>query len=67
MTAIPKALAIANPKHVAACVTTVAGVITSKFAIDAVANKIKQTGMDKVVIPERPYYAQTNEETDDES
>ena len=37
MTAIPKALAIANPSHVAACVATVAGVITSKFAIDAAA------------------------------
>ena len=38
MTAIPKALAMANPTHIAACVATVAGVISSKFAIDAVAN-----------------------------
>ena len=37
MTAIPKALAMANPKHVFACVATVAGVISSKFAIDAVS------------------------------
>ena len=34
MIAIPKALAMANPKHVVACVATVAGVISSKFAID---------------------------------
>ena len=40
MNAIPKAMAMANPKHVVACVATVAGVITSKFAIDAVA-KVK--------------------------
>ena len=40
MNAIPKALAIANPKHVVACVATVAGAITSKFAIDAVYDEI---------------------------
>ena len=34
MTAIPKALALANPTHVAACVATAAGLILSKFAID---------------------------------
>ena len=38
MNAIPKALAMANPQHVAACVVTVAGLISSKFAVDAVAN-----------------------------
>ena len=35
-TTIPKALAMANPKHVVACAATVAGLISSKFAIDAV-------------------------------
>ena len=44
MTAIPKVLAMANPTHVAACVATVAGVISSKFVIDAVAN----TTQDKI-------------------
>ena len=39
MTAIPKALAMANPKHVVACVATVAGAIASKFAIDTVCNE----------------------------
>ena len=39
MTAIPKALAMANPKHVVACVATAAGVISSKFANEALANK----------------------------
>ena len=43
MIAIPKALTMANPKHVAACVATAAGVISSKFAIDAVSNEIYQT------------------------
>ena len=47
MTAIPKTLAIANPKHVYACVATVAGVISSKFAIDAVCNEKDDTDMDK--------------------
>ena len=42
MTAIPKAFAMANPKHVAACVTTVAGVISSKFAVDIAAKKISE-------------------------
>ena len=36
MNAIPKALAMANPKLVIASVATVAGVISSKLAIDAV-------------------------------
>ena len=40
MTAIPKALAMANPKHVVAFVASAAGVISSKFAIDAVNNEI---------------------------
>ena len=44
MNAIPKALVMANPKNVAACVTTVAGVISSKSAIDAVTNNIDDTG-----------------------
>ena len=57
MTAIPKALAMANPKHVAACVATVTGVISSKFAIDAVANKTDQT--------ERQYYDQTDQTTNE--
>ena len=38
MTAIPKAFAMVNPKHVVAFVATAAGVISSKFAIDAVSN-----------------------------
>ena len=46
MTAIPKALAMANPKHVVACVATAAGVISSKFAIDAAGNKIDNTDID---------------------
>ena len=45
MTAIPKALAMANPKHIVACAATVAGVISSKFAFDAVGNKIDDTDM----------------------
>ena len=40
MTAIPKALAMANPKHVVAFVATAAGVISSKFAIDAVKDEL---------------------------
>ena len=43
MTAIPKAIAMANPQHIAACVATVAGVITSKFAMDAVVDNIDDT------------------------
>ena len=43
MNAIPKALSMANPTHVAGCVATVAGVISSKLAFDAVANKIDDT------------------------
>ena len=43
MTAFPKALAMANPKHVVACVSTVAGVIASKFAIDAVFDEQDDT------------------------
>ena len=46
MTAIPKALAMANPKHVVAFVATAAGVISSKFAIDAVSNEIDDTDID---------------------
>ena len=46
MTAIPKALAMANPFHVAACITTVAGVISSKFAIDAAGNETDNTDID---------------------
>ena len=69
MTAIPKALAMANPKHVFACFATVAGVISSKFAIDAVANKIDDTDIDtgKDIIEDkekRPEYALTEEEMD---
>ena len=43
MYAIPKALSMANPKHVVACAATVAGVITSKFAVDAVYDEIDDT------------------------
>ena len=43
MTAIPKALAMANPKHVVACVSTVAGAISSKFANDTVFNESNDT------------------------
>ena len=46
MTAIPKALAMANPKHVVAFVATAAGVISSKFAIDKVYDEIDNTDMD---------------------
>ena len=49
MNAIPKAFAMANPKHVAACITTIAGVISSKFSIDAVDNMIDDTGMEKEI------------------
>ena len=48
MTAIPKAIAIANPTHIAACVATVAGVISSKLAIDAVANS-RQDKIDEIM------------------
>ena len=65
MNAIPKALAMANPTHVAACVTTIAGVITSKFAIDAVANKKEEdTKMDDLW-DEKPYIDPEREEMDD--
>ena len=40
MTAIPKALAMANPKNVVACVATVAGVILSKSTIDTVRDEL---------------------------
>ena len=45
MTAIPKALAMANPKYVVACVATVAGLISSKFAIDELGNFKDDTGI----------------------
>ena len=51
MTAVPKALAMANP--IAAYVATFAGVVSCKFAIDAVANKVDDTGI-KVDGIERP-------------
>ena len=54
MNAIPKALAIANPKHVVACFATVAGLISSKFVIDAVGNEIDDTDMDEVESIKRP-------------
>ena len=46
MNAIPKALAMANPKHVVACVATVAGVISSKLAINAEARKLTDADFD---------------------
>ena len=50
MTAIPKALAMANPTNFAACVATVTGVISSKFAIDAVANTLTEVELDNRLI-----------------
>ena len=47
MTAIPKAIAMANPKHVVACMATVAGVISSKFAIDSACDDIEEFEMDE--------------------
>ena len=47
MNAIPKALAMANPRHVVACVSTVAGVIASKFAINAVFDEKDETDTDE--------------------
>ena len=47
MNAIPKALAMANPKHVAACVASAACVISSKFVIDAVGYKLDDTDMEE--------------------
>ena len=38
MTAILKALDMANPKHFVACVATVADIIKNNFAIDAIGN-----------------------------
>ena len=46
MTAITKVLAMANPTHVATCVATVAGVISSKFAIDVVTLNTTQDKLD---------------------
>ena len=46
MTAVSKALAMANPKNVVACVATAAGVISSKFAIDAAGNETDNTDID---------------------
>ena len=65
MQAIPKALAMTNPKHVVACVATAAGVISSKLAIDAVGNKIDDTDMDKVESTKRPWYDLTDEDWSD--
>ena len=46
MAAIPKALAMANPKHIVACVATAAGVIASKFATDGEGKAIDYTDID---------------------
>ena len=46
MNAIPKALVMANPKHVVACVATAAGLISSKFAIDAAGNETDYANID---------------------
>ena len=62
MNAIPKALAMANPKHVVACVAAAAGVISSKFAIDAVGNKLDDTDMDRLANFMIPWEALTDEE-----
>ena len=48
MSAIPKALAMANPKLVVASVATVASVITSKFAKDTVYDEVDDTDVDEV-------------------
>ena len=67
MNAIPKAIAMANPKHVAACVTTVAGLITSKFAFDAAANNMDDTDADDKIIPiKRPYFSLTEDNEEEE-
>ena len=63
MTAIPKALAMANPKHVAACVASAACVISSKFAIDAVGIELDDTDMEDERI-KRLTDNQTDEEID---
>ena len=47
MTTIPKALAMANTKHVTACVATVAGLISNKFAIEAKGNTEDDICMNK--------------------
>ena len=61
MTAIPKAIAMANPKAVVACVATVAGVISSKLGIDAAASRMDGDGSDKIIPFNRPLYG-INEE-----
>ena len=40
MTAISKAITMANPKHVVACAATVAGAISSKFSFDGVKDGV---------------------------
>ena len=44
MNAIPKALAMADPRLIAASAATVAGVIAGKFAINAVSDETDDTG-----------------------
>ena len=65
MTAI-QALAMVNPTHVAACVATVAGLISSSFAFDDVADEIDDTNIDdtdmETVGRTKPYI--TEEEID---
>ena len=61
MIAMPKALAMANPTNITACVATVAGVIASKFAIDAVANTTQSTVNDIEVEIKRPKIRQTED------
>ena len=56
MTAIPKAIAMANPKAVVACVATVAGVISSKLAIDKAASTMDENGNNKIIPFRRPLY-----------
>ena len=48
MTAIPKALAMANPTHVAACVATAAGLILSKFANDEAGIELDDDDLDEM-------------------
>ena len=62
MNAIPKALAMANP--IAAYVATFAGVVSSKFAIDAVANEKDDAGTEKVDGNKPPEIDLTEEEYD---
>ena len=51
MTAIPKALAMANPKQVVACAAAAAaGIITSKFGIDSIGSGTRPKDEDGVGI-----------------